>query len=338
MKRLLTLTLLALLTACSHTSQFHHGKTSVASSDHITIYDPRALEIIEPQTQIEVLATGYAWTEGPLWIDDGYLLFSDIPNNLIEKYTPGEGTSLYLQPSGGTGLYPNDDKGGSNGLLLSPQGQLIALQQGDRRIALMDAPLDKPAARFVSLADRYLGKRLNSPNDGVIDSQGNLYFTDPSYGLAKGDSDPRRELDYNGIFVLRADGELVLLDDSISAPNGIALTTDEKTLILAISDKQYPVWLAYDIAGDGTLHNKRVFFDARTVENPGPGVPDGLTVSRDGIVFATGPGGVWVFTEEGELLALVRTGRLTANCALDSSQEHLYITAHDALLRLKLKP
>ncbi|WP_020208683.1 SMP-30/gluconolactonase/LRE family protein [Gilvimarinus chinensis] len=337
MKILFYVAFACLFTACTSTPE-HVAPATIEKYADITIYDPSALKRINPNAKIEVLATGYAWTEGPLWIDDGYLLFSDIPNNLIEKYTPGKGTELYLQPSGATGLTPSDDKGGSNGLLLSHSGELIALQQGDRRVAVMQAPLQAPAAHFKPLAQRYQGKRLNSPNDAVLDSKGRLYFTDPPYGLAEGNSDPRRELEFNGIFALESDGTLTLLDNAVAAPNGIALVNDEQTLIVAVSDKDEPVWLAYDINSSGGLDNKRVFFDARQVRNLGPGVPDGMAVARDGTIFATGPGGVWVFTEQAELLAIIHTGRLTANCALDGREQHLYITAHDALLRLKLKP
>ncbi|MBU2886392.1 SMP-30/gluconolactonase/LRE family protein [Gilvimarinus agarilyticus] len=337
MKRLLIVALAGLLTACSTTPK-QTAPVTIEKYTDISIYDSQALEFINPKAQVEVLATGYAWTEGPLWIDEGFLLFSDIPNNTIEKYTPGEGVELYLQPSGGTGLYPDDDQGGSNGLLLSEKGELIALQQGDRRIAAMDAPLQAPTPDFIPLTDHYQGKRLNSPNDGVIASDGRLYFTDPPYGLAKGDDDPRRELDFNGVFALEPTGELVLLDDQVKAPNGIALSRDEKTLFVAVSDKDNPQWLAYDITAEGELANKRVFFDSRQVENPGPGVPDGMAVHSEGIIFATGPGGVWMFTEKAKLLAIIHTGRLTANCTLDTKQKNLYITAHDALLKVKLKP
>ena len=311
-----------------------------ASVFSIEIYQPAARALIDPSASMYIRGDGYQWTEGPLWVEDGgYLLFSNIPNNNIIKYQPGYGTSVYLDKSGATGIFPGDYGHGSNGLLLNAQGQLVMLQQGDRRVAAMAAPLSAPTANYVTLASHFQGKRLNSPNDGVFHSDGSLYFTDPAYGLEKGLDDERKELPIQGIYRVDISGDISLQDGSVQFPNGIGLSVDEKTLYVAVSDQQNPLWYAYDVARDGSLGNKRVFYDASDlvgIEGE-QGVPDGMAVHSSGNIFATGPGGVWLFTPQGEVLAKIRTGRLTANCTLSADEKSLYITAHDALLEVKLK-
>ncbi len=308
------------------------------SAGPIEILDDRALALVAENATISVLGEGYAWTEGPLWIDEGgYLLFSDIPNNVIHRYVPGEGVSTYLQKSGSTGLYAGDSAQGSNGLLLNRQGELVLFQQGDRRVAVMDAPVSSPAGRFRTLAGRYDDNRLNSPNDGVFHSDGSLYFTDPPYGLAGGFEDPGKELDFQGVYRLDPEGNLLLLDDTVSAPNGIGLSVDEQTLYVAVSDESSPAWLAYDVLADGSVANKRVFFDATEAAAAHPGMPDGMAVHSSGVIFATGPGGVWLFTADGEVLARIFTGKLTANCTLSADEKTLYMAAHDTLMSIPLK-
>lgn len=306
----------------------------------IEIINDAALSLIDPGAVIRIRANGYKWTEGPLWIEDGgYLLFSDIPNNVIDRYDPETGARLYLENSGATGLHPDDSSQGSNGLLLDGKGRLVLFQQGDRRVAVMEAPLTDPKAQFISLAEDYRGKRLNSPNDGVFHSDGSLYFTDPPYGLEKGLDDPGKELSFQGIFRLNSGGELTLLDDSVSFPNGIALSVDESTLYVAVSDDKQPQWLAYDLQADGSVANKRVFYDASALigVDGEHGLPDGMAVHTSGMIFATGPGGVWLFTPEGKVLAKIRTGKATANCSLSADEKVLFMTAHDTLMTVPLK-
>jgi gluconolactonase len=307
---------------------------------HIEILDARAKVLLDSAAIIEIRSEGHQWTEGPLWIEEGkYLLFSDIPDNQIMKFDPQSGTSIYLEPAGATGLVAGDDLAGSNGLLLNQKNQLVVTQQGDRRIAIMDAPLSAPSPRFITLTSDYNHKRLNSPNDGVFHSNGNLYFTDPPYGLKNGLQDKRKQLDFQGIYLLKSNTELVLLDDSVNYPNGILFTGDEKTLIVAVSDSDYPRWMAYDLQQDGRVKNKRVFFDAsELVGKPGEqGLPDGMALHSSGVIFATGPGGVWLFTADGEVLAKIRTGQLSSNCALTADEKTLYVTADDYLLSVSLR-
>lgn len=309
---------------------------SSSSSSTVLVYDAEALKVIDPQSPIEILADGFRFTEGPVWVEEGnYLLFSDIPNNVIHRYQPGVGSELWLQHSGATGLEPGDYKGGSNGLLLNSDNELILFQQGDRRVAKLDAPFGSPRARFKTLADNYKGKRLNSPNDGVFHSNGSLYFTDPPYGLRDGIEDSRKVLDFQGIFRLDPDGELHVFDESVNFPNGIALSKDDKTLFVAVSDREQPRWLAYDLDDKGNPVNKRLYYDVSQSEFKG--VPDGMVVNSKNYLFATGPGGVWIFSPDGRVLATILTGRIAANCTLSSDEKELYITAHDTLMKVSLK-
>lgn len=309
-----------------------------AAAEHVEIVDERARTLLAVDAPIETLSAGYAWTEGPLWIAaDGYLLFSDIPNNRVHKYVPGVGTSVYLEKSGATGLHSGDSSQGSNGLLLNRAGELVLFQQGDRRVAVMEAPLEKPSADFRTLVDQYNGGRLNSPNDGVFHSDGSLYFTDPPYGLPMGFADPGRDLAFQGVFRLATDGSLQLLDRTLSAPNGIALSRDEGTLYVAVSDEKNPAWFAYNVTADGGVDGRRVFFDPSSQGPLAPGLPDGMTVHSTGTLFATGPGGVWVFSPDGDLLARIHTGRKAANCTLSDDEKILFITAHDTLMSVPLR-
>ena len=308
MKLVLIIVLMSIVSACSSTSAI-----VTASNPRIEIFDNSALAIIDPAVSIDILADGFSWTEGPVWVAEGeYLLFSDIPNNRIYKYSDDEGLSTYLDPSGATGLYSDD---------------------------YMAASLSAPESKFKTMASEYKGQRLNSPNDGVFDALGNLYFTDPPYGLEKANQDPRKQLLFNGIFLFNTSGELILLDDQVSYPNGIILSKDEQTLIVAVSDHEKPHWLAYDVSAGGTLQNKRLWYDASHLLNQEgeQGLPDGMVVHSSGVIFATGPGGVWLFDQHGKVLAKIRTGQLTSNCTLNTDESQLYITADDYLMSIKLK-
>ncbi|WP_395338140.1 SMP-30/gluconolactonase/LRE family protein [Ningiella sp. W23] len=314
--------------------------THVKASDtpYVEIYNSLALEIVDPSASFSVLGQGYSWSEGPVWIEDGgYLVFSDVPQNTLYQYKPGHEVEVYLTPSGATGLSENDSKEGGNGLLLTKDGKLLIMQHGDRRVVTMDAALDEPAPSFTVLADNFKGKRFNSPNDAIFHSNGDLYFTDPPYGLSDRERD--RQLDFDGIFRLTSSNELILEDDSVKYPNGIVLTTDESRVIVAASDRDAAMWHQYDVAENGSLENKRVFYDASgLVGKEGErGLPDGMVVHSEGYIFATGPGGVFVFTEQGDLLAKIRTGKATANATLSGDEKTLYMTAHDQLMSIPLR-
>lgn len=301
-------------------------------------WDARLDAIIASHIQVDVLAEGLDWTEGPLWIEEHQmLLFCDIPPNRIYKWTVEGGTELYLTPSGYTQDTPRGGELGSNGLLLDPDGHLVLCQHGDRRMAKMDAPLDAPKPEYVTLADGYKGKKLNSPNDAVYKSNGDLYFTDPPYGLEKNVNDPLKEIPFQGVYRVTPDGEVTLLLDSLTRPNGIAFLPDEKTIIIANSDPGKVHWYAYDVDDQGLLRNGRIFFDASEASKSAPGMPDGLKVDDQGNVFATGPGGIWVFSSKGDALGRIKIGQLVSNVSLGSDGQELYATADGEVVRIRLQ-
>ncbi len=293
--------------------------------------DARLDTLIPRDARIEVVASGFQWSEGPVWVKEGgYLLFSDIPCNSVMKWKEGIGVSLYLKPSGYTGLLPYSAEPGSNGLLLDARGRLVSCEHGDRRISVL-----LPGGGKQTLADSYRGKRFNSPNDAVFKSNGDLYFTDPPYGLPKGGQDPRRELDFCGVFRLDTNGEVTLLTDKMTAPNGIAFSPDEKKLYVSQSDSKHAVWMEFPVKDDGTLGAGSVFYDVTSLMGKLPGAPDGMAVDKNGNLFATGPGGVYVLTPDGSLLGRISTGERTANCTWGDDGSTLYMTADMYLCRIK---
>ncbi|MFB3777516.1 MAG: SMP-30/gluconolactonase/LRE family protein [Bryobacteraceae bacterium] len=293
--------------------------------------DPRIDKLIPPDARIEVLASGFEWCEGPLWVKDGgYLLFSDIPRNSIMKWQEKQGVTLFMKPSGYTGIVDYGREPGSNGLLLDPKGRLVMCEHGDRRISRLE-----PDGGKRTLADNYMGKRFNSPNDGVFRSNGDLYFTDPAFGLPKRFDDPRRELDFCGVYLLSADGKVTLLTKELSRPNGIALSPDEKTLYVANCDMERPIIMAYPLKADGTIGAGRVFYDASLNPEKLRGVPDGMKVDREGSLFASGPGGILVIAPDGKRLGRITSGQTMSNCAWGDDGSMLYITSDMYLVRIK---
>jgi gluconolactonase len=301
-------------------------------------FDDEINQLIPENEVIEVIAEGFDWSEGPLWISEGdFLIFSDIPPNRIYKWSQQDSISIYLEPSGYTGKESRNGEPGSNGLLLSPDGALVLCQHGDRRVAEMTASLIDPKPEYATLADRFEGKRLNSPNDACYHSNGDLYFTDPPYGLEGNVNDPAKEIEFQGVYRMSAGGQVELLTDQLSRPNGIAFSPDEKKLYVANSDPEKALWMVYDVLPDGNIREGRVFFDASAKAGKEKGLPDGLKVNKMGYIFATGPGGVWVFNPEGKHLGTIKTTQATANCAFDADEKTLYITADMFLLRVNLK-
>lgn len=309
--------------------------SEVAGLGKIERLDPAFDRLVEPGAVVELLADRkFEWSEGPVW--DGpkrRLLFSDIPRNMIWEWSEAGGLKEFLKPSGYTGSEPfTGREPGSNGLTFNKAGELILCQHGDRRIARLSG------GKFVTLADRYQGKRLNSPNDLVIKSNGDVYFTDPPYGLPKGAEDPAKELDFQGVYRLSSRGELTLLTRELSRPNGLAFSPDERTLYVANSDPSKAIVMAYVVKDDGTLGAGRIFFDAtQAAQAKKPGLPDGMKVSRDGTVWATAPGGVLVYSSAGKHLGTLVTGVPTANLAFGDDGSTLYITADKNLARLRTK-
>lgn len=305
----------------------------------VEILAPEGTKVISSTAEVQVLAEGFKWTEGPLWVEDGqYLLFSDIPNNRVCKLTPDGTTTDYLKPSGGAVTAGKSKEPGSNGLLLDAEGKLVLLQHEGRQVARMAAPLDAPEVTYETIVGGHQGGRFNSPNDGVFDADYNLYFTDPPYGLPQGGADPSKELDFQGVYCYDSEGSLKLLD-TLTFPNGVGLSPDGSKLYVAVSDPKHAVWYQYDVISPGKVENKTLFYDVTDlVGQPGQkGLPDGLKVNKEGYIFATGPGGIWVFTPAAKPIARIHTGQATANCALTADEKKLFITADDYIMSVDLK-
>ena len=323
--------------SCRETKDKAINAPSKATLGAVEKYSEKLYQVLNPDASIEILAEGFDWSEGPLWIAEGnYLLFSDIPPNRIYRWSEADSIRLYLEPSGYTGDKERGGEPGSNGLLLSPDGKLVLCQHGDRRVAYMQASLDDPRPDFVTLAGDYEGKRLNSPNDAAYRSDGSLYYTDPPYGLEGNVDDPQKELSFQGVYRLKGE-QVELLIDTLSRPNGIAFSPDESKLYVANSDPSRAIWAVYDVDNEGNITSGKVFFDATHLVPDHKGLPDGLKVGQHGHIFATGPGGVLIFTPEGEHIGTIQTTQATANCAFDQEGSFLYITADMYLLRIPLK-
>ena len=294
--------------------------------------------VVDLKAKIDVIADGFEWVEGPVWIEkEKMLLFSDVMRNSIYKWTAQKGATLYLKPSGYTQPALRGEELGSNGLAVNAQGRLVLCQHGDRRLAVMNAATADPQPQFTTLAGSYNGKKFNSPNDLAIKSNGDIYFTDPPYGLEKGPQDPARELSYQGVYRVAKNGAVTLLIDSLTRPNGIAFFPGEKSLLIANSDPQQPHWYIYDLNGQGGLVNGRIFFNGTAIFQKEPRSPDGIKINRKGIVFAPGPGGVWIIDKEGKALGRIKTGIITSNCAFTADQRTLFITADHCVLKVALK-
>ncbi|PWT75107.1 MAG: gluconolactonase [Bacteroidetes bacterium] len=308
------------------------GFCQVRTIGQIVRLDPALDKLIGKETVIEIIADGFAWSEGPVWVkDSSYVLFSDIPNNTIYKWKEGEGLSVFLKPSGYTGRLPYSHEPGSNGLIINKQGQLVACEHGDRRISSM--PLSMGGKR--TLTDNYQGKRFNSPNDIIQRSNGDYYFTDPFYGLPKGEKDTLRETKVTGVYRLSTNGAVTLLISNL-LPNGLAFSPDEKILYVGQSDPDKAIIMAYPVNADGNLGTGKLFFDATSFVKQGlKGAPDGMKVDNKGNLFSTGASGILIISPEGKLLGRLETTQQTANCAWGDDGSTLYITANSYLCRIR---
>jgi sugar lactone lactonase YvrE len=270
-------------------------------------------EILAPNTQVEKVAEGFKFTEGPVWHPEGFLLFSDIPTNTIYKWQPKQKTEIFRQPSGN-----------ANGNTLDKSGRLVTAEHGNRRVSLTEKD-----GEIVTLANQYQGKQLNSPNDLVVKSDGSIYFTDPPYGIKS----EQEELGFYGVYRLAPDGTLTLLVDDFVRPNGIAFSPDEKKLYVNDSEKGHI--RVFDVKSDGMLANGKVFAEMKTPSEEG--AADGMKVDIKGNIYSTGPGGVWIFSRNGELLGMIETPEPPANLAWgDRDYKTLYITARHSLYRVRL--
>ncbi len=298
--------------------------------------DPALDALIDPGAKLEVLASGLNWSEGPVWSKElGALLFSDVPENHVMKWKEGEGMTEFLNPSGFTGHLPYSKEPGSNGLTFNAKGELCSCEHGDRRVSVLTKGGGKR-----TIVDNFEGKRFSSPNDLCFDKAGNLYFTDPPYGLPKGPEDKEnRELDWNGVYRVTPQGKISLLTKEMTFPNGIALSPDEKTLYVAQSDGKAALWKSFPLKEDGTLGPSNVVADVTPMAQSGKyrGSPDGMKVDTQGNLWATGPGGVHVMTPEGKLLGRIETFMASGNCCFGDDGSTLYICADAFICRIKTK-
>ena len=320
--------------ACSQQSKQETKQPSAPSqpsgSGSVVEKDTDLKDIVSADAKIEKLAGGFTFTEGPVWIKEGggFLLFSDIPNNAIMKWTPEGKVSTFRKPSGYTG--PPARAGsfiGSNGLTLDKEGRLIICEHGDHRVTRLEKD-----GKLTVLADRFQGKRLNSPNDAVYKSHGSLYFTDPPYGLI---DEKAKELAFQGIYRISPKGKLQLLNKELTRPNGLAFSPDEKILYVSNSDPDKKIWMAYNVSADGNLTQGRLFFDV--TQEKEEGLPDGMKVDTKGNLFCTGPGGVWIFSSQGKHLGTIKPPEVPANCHWgESDAKTLFMTARTGLYRIRL--
>jgi len=337
-KQLAFLFTIILFSCNNQTEQLQKTEVNNIKIGIIERLDPSLNSIIDSTAQAEIISEGYDWTEGPVWVESQkMLLFSDVPRDTIFKWTEENRKDVYLSPSGYTDTAKRGGEMGSNGLLLDKDGKLVLCQCGNRQMARMDAPLDNPVPKYVSLANQYKGKKFNSPNDAVYNSGGELFFTDPPYGLEKQMDDPKKETPFQGVYKVKTNGEVVLVTDSLTRPNGIAFLPGEKTLIVANSDPAKPNWYAFDIGDHDSFVNPRIFYSAADHGKDEKGLPDGLKVDKNGNIFATGPGGIWIFSKEAKLLGKIKLPDATSNCALTPDEKTLFITNDMYVLRIKLR-
>lgn len=297
---------------------------------------PELSQVIAADAQLELLAEGFRWAEGPVAEPNtGDILFSDVPDNKVWRWNAKDGLTLYLSPSGHTGFVDEPSiKQGSNGLVFNQKGQLVLAQHGDRRLAVLTS-VNATGPQYQSLITHYQDKLFNSPNDVIQHSNGSYLFTDPPYGLKDADDSRQKQLAFNGVYWLKG-GDVTLVTDQLTRPNGLALSPDEQWLYVANSDPQAAQWWKYPLSADGSVGAGQLFFDATAWVNTKPGLPDGLKVLPSGHLMATGPGGVLVLNAKGEHLGTIQTGVAAANVALSLNKDYLYITASSYLLRIKL--
>ena len=306
------------------------------ASGKITRYDPALDAIIAADATVEKLAEGFTWAEGPAWIDAGrYLLFTDVPRNIMYRWTPAKGAEVFLEPSGYSGPpISGVREAGANGLFADGPGFLLLADSGTRAIVR----LNLETRQRQTLVANYQGKRLNSPNDVIRTRDGTVFFTDPPYGLSNLDASPLKEQKVNGVYRIGRNGAAELVDGDLTFPNGLALSPDQRTLYVSNSDKKKPIWMAYSLNERGEVSGKRVFADATDlIGDATPGSPDGLKVAASGHLFASAPGGVLIMSPEGKRLGRIETGDAIANCAFGDDGRTLYLTSHKILARVKLK-
>ena len=299
--------------------------------------NPALDALIAPGTKVEKVGEGLTWAEGPAWVrDGGYLLLSDVPENTMYRWSQKDGLSVFLKPSGyagtDTAIFRED---GSNGLYSGDRpGTILLADSGSRAIARLDLATKKKTF----LATSYRGKKFNSPNDLVLARDGSIWFTDPPYGLKDLDKSPAKELPFNGVYRRMPNGEVRLIDGSLTFPNGIGLSPDERTLYISVSDPENAKLYAYSLDPNGNVMNRRVLADMTPLLKQGlQGHPDGMCIDSRGNLFASGPGGIHVLTPKGVELGLIRTDTVTANCTFGEDGHTLFLASTHSLLRVRTR-
>jgi gluconolactonase len=327
MKAFYTL-VVVLLPVCCSTAQTPAPVKETPPVGKIVRLDPAFDALVPRDARIEKVATGFTFTEGPLWRPEGLLWFSDVPGNVVRSVTPAGDVKVIIQNAGGSVSAPRGAFIGPNAMVADKDGAVLLCQHGNRRIVRVGKDLT-----MTPYIERFEGHRLNSPNDLVYRSDGALYFTDPPYGLLKQDDDPAKELKFNGVFRY-AGGKLTAIIQDLTRPNGIAFSPDEKTLYVANSDEKKRFWMRYDVAADGSVSNGRMFYDLAGAKERG--IPDSMKVDSQGNIYAGGPEGVWVFSPDGKHLGTIQPGETAANCAWGDDGKTLYITASTSVYRIRV--
>lgn len=337
MKRTILGAMLVFASACA-AEEPEEAASVDASFREISIIriDPRLDAILSQEAKAEIIAGGLQWSEGPVWVGgekDGYLLFTDVPGNRIHKWSRRDGASVFLERSGGE-PQAGFREPGANGLFPdATPGAILVANHGLRSVARLD--LDTKT--YEILAGEYNSEPFSSPNDLTLASDGSIYFTDPPYGLDGLNASPLKRQPANGVYRLDPSGEVSLLIGDLTFPNGVGLSPDEKTLYVAVSDPQRPVVLQYDLTASNVAATAAVLHDgAADLANGAPGLPDGLAIDASGNLFATAPGGVHIFSPEGDRLGVIETGTANANCAIGENGKALFIAANNDMLRVPL--
>ena len=284
--------------------------------------------LVSSDAKIEKVASGFTFTEGPLWRPEGVLWFSDVPGNLVRSVSAAGQVKTIIQNAGGTVSAPPGAFIGPNGMISDKDGAVLLAQHGNRRIVRVGKDMS-----ITPYLENFEGRRFNSPNDLVYRSDGALYFTDPPYGLTKQDDDPAKELNFNGVFLYK-DRKLTVVARDLTRPNGIAFSPDENTLYVSNSDEKNRLWMSYEVAADGTISNGHVFYNLAEAKEQG--IPDGMKVDSQGNIYAAGPEGIWVFSREGKHLGTIQPGETAANCGWGDDGKTLYITATTGIYRIRV--
>ncbi len=336
MKKLFLATIFLQILSCSQ---------EVKNNDSIVVYDDSILNIIDTQAEIQYLVDlvdSLSIAEGPLWDENSSsLLFTQVPKNKIYKWNEQDGFDVYISPSGFTNyapVIPNIDLSGANGLTFDNDGDLIIAQHGDRRLSkIKNAPTTNPI--FTTIVDNFEGDRFNSPNDVVVSSNGDIFFTDPTYGfmfLSDFTFDESvKELDFSGVYKYNLESGIELVSNELDLPNGLALSNDERYLFVNSSNTaEAPIILRIDLKNE---NKSELFFDGTELAKKFPGSFDGLKIHSSGNIFTTGPNGILVLSPDGKLLANIKFKDMLTNCAFDSDENYLYVTGFAIVARIALK-